>query len=300
MSKPSFAVKAFTRRLVPVSLALFAATALAVPQETEQPETSQVEGFTEPYADISMAAAEMGTLADVDVAEGDEVQTGQLLASLDVRVLKASLEVAKASMNSKGALKSAEADLSMKQKELQKLAELRVRNHASQQEVDRITSDVTVAEARLQSVKEDLEVKRLEYERILAQLQQREIRSTIAGTVVDVFKDRGEFVSPSDPVVIRVVQLDPLLVVYSVPAGERSKLRSGQKVPIRMDQSDSQALGIVEYVSPTADASSGTVRVKVRVPNPNLSWQSGTRTVLMLDQISSADTQTPQVARRVR
>ena len=290
------------RRLLPPIVALLSCLGTAaVSQDPEQPKSDVIEGFTEPYADVSLAASEMGTLASVSVAEGDQVEAGQFLASLDVRVLKASLAVAEASMKSKGLLKSAMADLSVKEDEFKKMDELRRRNHASEKELVRVIADLEVARARVQSVEEELEVKRLEYQRILAQLQQREIHSPISGIVVDVRKDPGEFVSPSDPVVIQVIQLDPLLVVFPVPAEHRDKITKGQHVPVKIGMATEPAVGLVEYVSPTAEAGSGTVRVKVRIPNGNQQWHSGERSVLLLEGVSSDDArQSPQVARRTK
>ena len=54
-----------------------------------------------------MAAGEMGTLARVEVKDGDEVQAGQLIANLDDAVLRASLEVARAGMSATGDMQSA-------------------------------------------------------------------------------------------------------------------------------------------------------------------------------------------------
>lgn len=250
---------------------------------TSTTDSDRIQGFTEPYADINMAAAEMGTLASVIVREGDVVTTGQLLASLDNAVLRASLDVARAGMLAKGELQSASTQLELKKVEQEKLQQLFERNHASQQELDRITGEVQIAEARLQSVREDLEVRRLEHARIDAQLQQREIRSTIDGVVVEVRKDHGEFVSPSDPVVARIVQLDPLLVVFSVPSSRRSDVREGQQVNMLVGVENAPASGEVEFVAPTTDASSGTIRVKVRLPNQHGKWLSGEKTVLLLD-----------------
>lgn len=259
------------------------AAASAEPQN----DTDFIQGFTEPYADIELAAAEMGTLSEVQVREGDQVTAGQLLAKLDDRVLRASLAAAEAGMNAEGELQSAETQLRLKKVEQKKLQELFARNHASRQELDRINGEVDVAHARLQSVREDLEVRRLEHARIQAQLQQREIRSTIDGVVVNVKKDRGEFVSPSDPVVARVVQLDPLLIVFSVPNEKRSLVSSGQTVRMHMGRTSSEVQGEVEFVSPTADASSGSFRVKVRMPNPDGRWHGGEKTILLLDGTSA-------------
>lgn len=242
-----------------------------------------IEGFTEPYADISMAAGEMGTLARVAVKDGDEVQAGQLIANLDDAVLRASLEVARAGMSATGDMQSATTQLELKNVELKKLSELFDRDHASQQELDRVRGEVRLAEARIQTVREDLEIRLLEYRRIEAQLMQRQIRSAIDGVVVEVRKDHGEFVSPSDPVVARIVQLDPLLVVFSVPNARRNDVKQGRSVDMRIGTDSNSTAGLVEYVSPTADASSGTFKIKIRLPNPNRVWHGGEKSVLLLD-----------------
>ncbi|MEZ6129752.1 MAG: efflux RND transporter periplasmic adaptor subunit [Planctomycetaceae bacterium] len=251
--------------------------------DSESDASGLIEGFTEPYADINLAAAEMGTLADVSVRDGDEVTRGQLIAELDCSVLFAARDVATAGAEAQGELQSAQANFELKSIELQKLSELFSRNHASHQELDRIRGEVAVAEGRLKAVQEDLHVRRLELARIEAQIRQRQIRSTIDGVVVDVLRDRGEFVSPSDPVVARIVQLNPLLVVFSVPGHRRQDVQTGQTVNMQIGQHPSTTDGVVEYVSPTTDASSGTFRVKVRLPNPERIWYGGEKSLLLLD-----------------
>lgn len=250
-------------------------------------QNSLIEGFTEPYKDIKLAAPEMGTLAEIAVKDGDAVGAGQLLARLNDDVLTASLAVAKAGMLATGELKSAETQLRLKRVEFEKLTALFGRDHASQKELDRVTGEVQIAESRILSVKEDLEVRRLEHARIMAQMKQREIRSTIDGVVVEVQKETGEFVSPSDPVVARVVQLDPLLVVFSVPNQRRANVSKNQSVSMQIAGSGI-AEGVVEHVSPTADASSGTFKVKVRLPNPDQRWHGGEKSVLLLDSDSGS------------
>lgn len=264
---------------------------------SESVQSNLIEGFTEPYADINMAAAEMGTLSRVEVKDGDEVRVGQVLANLDDAVLRASLEVARAGMTATGEMQSATTQLELKKVELTKLTELFNRNHASQQELDRVRGEVRLSESRIQSVREDLEVRRLEFARIEAQILQRQIRSTIDGVVVDVRKDHGEFVSPSDPVVARIVQLDPLLVVFSVPNNFRNGVSRGQSVNMNIGAMPNAVAGVVEYVSPTADASSGTFRVKVRLPNPNRTWHGGEKSVLLLNGASPGNQRGKQLAK---
>ena len=106
--------------------------------------------------------------------------------------------------------------------------------------------------------------------------------SPINGVTTHLYKDEGEFVSPNDPVVIKVVQLDPLLVVFSVPLAEAGKLTAEEPVSVRIESAKLTVQGVVEFVSPTADAQSGTTRVRVRIPNPGESVPSGITCHLVL------------------
>ncbi|MBL8811382.1 MAG: efflux RND transporter periplasmic adaptor subunit [Planctomycetaceae bacterium] len=261
-----------------------------------------IQAFTEPYRDISVAAAEMGTLSELKVTEGQIVHQGDVLAVLDDEVLQASLQVAKRSMSVEGMLKSAEADVLMKQRELEKLKELRGRDHASQQEVDRIETELKVAEARTQSVREDLEIKQLESQRIESQLEQRIVRAPIDGIVTELARDPGEFVSPSDPTIARIVQLDQLLIVFSVPLMHRNEVSEKETVNLLIGTEKQKASGIVEFVAPTPDASNSSVRVKVRVANEDRQFQSGEPAELLLESLSEQQPKATQestpVARR--
>ncbi len=253
------------------------------PESTVGKTGSGIEAFTEPYRDVAVAASEMGTLSDLKLKEGDVVQKGDVIAVMDDKVLRATLDVARRSMDAKGLLASAQADLDMKQIELKKLIQLRDRNHASQQEVDRMETELKVAESRLLSVREDMEVKQLEYRRIEAQLEQRIVRAPLDGVVTDLSREPGEFVSPSDPTIARVVQLDPMLIVFSVPLAQRNEVTRDQVVMLQIGDRTETVEGTIEYVSPTSDTSNSSVRVKVRLPNSNNQFQSGEKTILLLD-----------------
>lgn len=243
---------------------------------------AEVAGFTEPYRDVDVAASEMGRLVTITVSEGQRVTAGQVLARLDDDVLRATVEVARANRESAGRLEAAEAELRLCRESLDKLEELSARHHATQREVDRARTQVEVAEARLKATQQELTVKSLELERSKKQLEQRYIVSPIAGLVTQRFKDEGEFVSPSDPVVIRVVQLDPLLVVFAVPVAQARPLFAAQTVRVRVESVAAPLEGVVEFVSPTVDAQSGTTRVRVRLPNPNENIRSGITCYLLL------------------
>lgn len=234
-----------------------------------------ISGFSEPYRSIDLAAAEPGTLKEILVKEGDVVEPGVILARLNEDVVLVSLEMAREGNAAKGKLNSAVAELEMQKLRFKKLKGLQTRNHASASEILRARMELDVAKAHVETVTDELKIKALEEKRIRAQLERRRLRSPISGIVTEIRKDEGEFVSPNDPTVLTLVQLDPLLVVFSVPSGQATGIREGNRVPVYIGEANSKTEGIVEFVSPTADAQSGTCRVKVRIANSDHRWFSG-------------------------
>ena len=63
----------------------------------------RLEGFTEPYQTIAVAAAENGIVQEVRVELGQAVKKGEALGTLDDDLLKATLEIGQLKANSTGA-----------------------------------------------------------------------------------------------------------------------------------------------------------------------------------------------------
>lgn len=254
-----------------------AALALALALAGGQCLAEDIQSFTEPYRTINLAAAESGIVIGLNVHEGDAVEKDQPLADLNQDVLKAGVEIARAHRDSVSGLKSAESELKLRSERLTKLQELRLNENASEEEVNRAQLEFEVAESRVQQVREQLEIKHLEYERIRLQLALRTVRSPIDGVVTELYRDIGEFVSPAEPVVLTIVQLNPLRATFSVPIADVKSLRKDQMIPIRIDGVTKPVNAKVELVSPVINAESQTVRVKVELPNPGNRIRSGAK-----------------------
>ncbi len=245
--------------------------------------SGEIATFAEPYRDIDIAGSEMGTLAYLNVREGDYVTAGQVLAGLDESVLRAALEAARTSMEATGRLTSAETELAMQRERLMKIRQLLSRRHASEEELARAEAQVKISESQVLAVREELSVKAAEYARIEAQLNQKRILTPIDGIVTKTFKDVGEFVSASDPVVARIVQLDQLMAEFSVPQRAAANLQRDQVVVLAIGASRYKVDGVVEFVSPVTDAQSNTVRVRIRIDNPTGQLHSGDSCWLTID-----------------
>ena len=76
------------------------------------------------------------------------------------------------------------------------------------------------------------------------------------------------------------MQLDSLIAVFSVPLGEARELSAGNTVLLKVAGSESSEEGTIELVSPVADAQSGTVILKVRLPNADGRHRSGEKCTL--------------------
>jgi RND family efflux transporter MFP subunit len=240
----------------------------------------EFEGYTEPYRSINVAAEESGIVDEVLVREGEIVEAGQPLVRLNNDVHEALLAIAKQSMQAMGRLDAAKADLQLRRERLERLTSLRVEGHARQEEVDRAAAEAAVAEANLRATQEDSVTRRLEYEKIKAQMARRTVRAPMAGVVTTMHTDQGEFLAPNNPVVLTLVQIDSLLANFTLTGSQAETLTIDQEVDVRFVQNGTKTTGAVEFISPVTDAESGTVLVRVRVANSDLRFRSGARCTL--------------------
>ncbi len=256
------------------------------------------ETFAEPYRTIQVATADMTLIREVLVREGDAVEAGQPLVKLDDELVKAALEIAKQNLASRGVLNSAEAELRLHSSRAEKFETLVRGGNARPEELEKAQMEKAVSAARVQSAQETLAVRKLELERTQLELERKTVRSPLKGVVTKLHREVGEFVSPTDPVVVTVVQLDPLLATFSLKPAQAGQLQAGRPVQVQFAAAESSVNAEVELVAPVTDARSGTVRVKVRIPNPNGDCRSGDRCTLLLSNRSAVPAEPPRSAKR--
>ena len=257
----------------------------AVCGATQPAFAGEVEGFTEPYRKVELAAADTGLIETIYVREGQGVRAGELVASLDQTLLEASQRIAQRHVDATGKLDSAAAELKLRTARAVKFGQLLVRSHATQEEVDRAEIERDVAAAALLMAEEEREIRRLERDRIDVQLDRRTVRSPIDGIVVEQAKEAGEFVSPADPIVMTVVQLDPLRATFDVPENFGVEVSEGGSATVRILRTNEMLRARVDFVSPVIDAESGTVQVRVRIPNSDRKLRAGERCTLLVEEV---------------
>ena len=113
-----------------------------------------------------------------------------------------------------------------------------------------------------------------------------------------MYREEGEFVAPTDPVVATVVQLNLLRVTYSIPASYTKTMGIGNKVSLRIEGFTKPVAAEVERISPVINAESQTVRVRVKLPNPQLHYRSGKKTFLDIAGMPARLTEKPKSTRK--
>ena len=79
-----------------------------------------------------------------------------------------------------------------------------------------------------------------------------------------------------------VVQLNPLLAIFSLSPERAKQLKRGARVDISfLNNSQLKAGGTVVFISPVINAESNEIRVKVEIPNPTYALQSGAQCRLL-------------------
>lgn len=273
------------RFLVPALLpALWIAVAGIAPEYDRRADDSKVSGaeplalrgWLEPYRDVGVAAAESGVIAKIGVERGAQVVKDQWLADLDADVQRAQLESAQHLAAAEGSLRAAEQDAKWKESRYRQLAGLQQSGAAPPKEVVEAAMAWRAAEARWKGELEQRQLRALEARRAAIALDRRRVLSPIDGVVAEVLVREGEFVSPARPVVVRVIQLDPIIATVPIGVAAARKLRRGDTARVWIDDG-SHAEGTIESIGPEVDRASGLTPVRIRIANPDGRFLAGQR-----------------------
>jgi len=237
----------------------------------------------EPYRTINVAAEEVGTIQEILVREGDVVKQGQILARLNSTVLFAQLAIAEQNSQAQGRLEASLAELRLREHRFSQLRALRNDGAARQEEVDRAEAEVAIATANVRTAREELESRRLECERIKAQIDSRSVKAPIDGVVVKMLKDVGEFVAPNTPDVLTIVQINQLIARCNISANMLDLVKPGQEHDIRLATGET-VKGMIEFVDPVTDGASQMVTVKLRIDNSHGRFRSGEQCWMPLNE----------------
>lgn len=254
-------------------------------------------GYLEPYRTISMNPAESGVIETINVSEGETVKKGQPLLNLNIRVLEAQLEIAKIQAESTAAIELAAADLSVTRERHEKLIELKRSGNAHSSELARAEADLKKAGAQLNLANEEKTMARFRVAEIEGMIEQRILRSPIDGVVLEINREVAESAtSPQEGQqnrpLVKLAQIDRLRIIFHAPAGKAAALVAGKTLGVRVLGGNSLApdresdgietVGTLEFVSPSIDPATETIRARLVIENSSGQLKSGSHALVQI------------------
>jgi len=230
----------------------------------------------EPWRVSDVGSPVIGVVETTAVERGQRVRAGQVLATLRSDVERQSLSVAESKAQAVGELRAAEANAELARQKLARARDLANQNFISSQALEQARAEALVAENRLAQAREQRTVYAREHELAQAQLGLRTIRSPISGVVVERYLSPGERVEEKP--VYRVAVVHPLRVEVVLPAQAYAAVREGMQVKVLPDFPGAEPRQArVTLVDRVIDGASNTFRVRMELPNADLSLPAGLR-----------------------
>ncbi|MFN3844824.1 MAG: efflux RND transporter periplasmic adaptor subunit [Paracoccaceae bacterium] len=188
-----------------------------------------------------------GTLADLQVTEGNIVQTGAELARIDATAQQAMLRQAVAGMDA-ALVAQAQAEDGY------------ARTKALGANVARTALDA--AERAVQTAAQDVARTAALVDQAQAQLANFTIRAPMTGTVLALNVDPGQSIDPST-VLMTLADLSQLLVETDVDEAYATQIRAGQPAVLQLAGETTTREGRVSLVSQRVDPATGGLAVKL-------------------------------------
>lgn len=216
-------------------------------------------GTVSPQQTVAVRPQLSAVVSAVHIREGQFVQKGERLFSLDARTEDANLN------KTVGQLTKSQADLRNAERNLERQRELFRQNFISQAALD-------VAENQVDALRGQLAVDQatLQANRIARGFS--EIIAPIAGRTGAVPVYQGSLVQPND-VLVSITQIDPINVSFTLPERELVALQEARAkgelpVSVELDAAGKETrTGRLIFIDNAVDTASGTIGLKAEFPN---------------------------------
>lgn len=242
---------------------------------------------------VDVRARVDGHIEAVHFEEGDEVEQGQLLFTLDARPFQARLDRAGAE------LAAARSRLALAELELKRARELLDKRLGSRQEYDQRTAELRFAEQQVLSAEAAVRSARLD-------LDYTRIRAPIDGRISDLQVTPGNLVRFGEPVLTRIVSEQQVQAYFDVSEqvflsmfGARSGPRA-RRPQVRMGLENEQGFphtGQIDFIDNRLDPATATMRVRAVFDNADRRFTPGlVARIRLLSEQASERVLTPERA----
>jgi len=248
-------------------------------------ETVEYDGLIEPYVVVEIGSSAEGIVAEVTVERSNSIKAGQVLVEMESSVERAAVEKAKAMVTFDGEIGLQKTQLAFAKRVHKRVKTLTA---ISTHDKDQAATEIILTRHRLEKARESSTLAKLELKKAQALLNRCSIKSPISGVVVERYVSPGEFVN-NQPL-LRVAQIDPLLVEVIVPAQIFGKISPGMFATIVPELPEyGEHTATVTIVDRVIDAASSTFGVRLELPNAERQLPSGLRCLVRFEINEKAD-----------
>jgi multidrug efflux system membrane fusion protein len=222
-------------------------------------------GTVEAYSTVNVKSQVDGQILKVGFTEGQIVQQGQLLFTIDPRPYQIALQQAQAN------LAKDQAQLTTAQLTLKRYAKLIKPGYVSQQDYDTYKAN---ADALVATVKAD----QAAIANAQLQLSYTNITAPISGRAGDVLVEAGNLVKSTDgTVLVTINQINPINVTFTVPQQYLTSIQNQQaKAPLVVTAhlgKHQTEQGQLTFINNAIDTTTGTIQLKATFVNTDqLLW----------------------------
>ncbi len=237
----------------------------------------------QPHFAVDLHARVAGFVRALDVDIGDRVKAGQVLAELDIPLLKEDLARARASLRRSEAdsqrARIAYEEVHLAFTRLQAVAQSQPKL-VIPQDLDAASSKERAAAAAATAAQEQVQVAQFELDRLLAEEADTRLLAPFDGVVTELHANPGDLVqggtSPSGQAkaLVRLAQLDHLRLVFPVSVSHIGLIRTNDLLTIRLE--DGRKLeGRIARFSHEVNMVTRSMQVEADVANDDLSLVPG-------------------------
>jgi len=259
--KPASPARQTTPQTPPIQVAL--------PEIKDVENYYEFSGNVESPNQVDIRARVEGFLLTVDFNDGDHINKGDLLFSIEPNQYRNTIDLTNARLVSdKAALLSAQLDLERTKKAIETHSVSQQQLSAAQAARDQASAQVMVTEAQLNNAKLNLS-----YTRII---------SPLTGKISRRYVDPGNLVGSggSQTLLTTVVETQPVYIYFYVsetvmqdyflthniqnPVSRKQRVQAGFP-----NQTDYPFEGFLDFIDNTIDSTTGTVLMRAQMPNKN-------------------------------
>ena len=230
--------------------------------------------------ETTVSAEQSGTLLAFSVNEGDEIAADVEVGLIDTTQLWLKIQQAKASQavyqsqkpDREAQIAATRQQLAKARQEQQRYKELVADGAAPSKLLDDATSQVAVLQKQLNAqisalntqvstLNSQLSTVDVQVNQLRDQLQKCHIKTPIAGTVLEKYAERGEFVAMGKPL-FKIADTQEMFIRAYVTSAQLQNIKLGQQAKVFADYGDGQRKeyeGVVSWISSRSEFTPKTI-----------------------------------------